>query len=161
MISRIDEILHAIRQQGLRLTIPRKGIIEVLHGAGSYLSADDIYLKVIQKYPGIGLATIYRTLVMLSDIGVLTKFEFGEGKARYELAESSSKSVHHHVLVCTSCQKAIKYSDFTEDEKNGMKRNEEYLEKKYKFSIARHVVQFYGVCNDCHNKEKADKKSAS
>ncbi|MBN2509352.1 MAG: transcriptional repressor [Spirochaetales bacterium] len=145
----LDDVLNKISEDGLRITLPRKGILEILFESDEYLSADEIYSRVHKRYPGVGLATVYRTLILLAEIGVLTKFEFGEGKARYEIAESTTGENHHHVLVCTSCFKVIKYSDFTSDERDCMKRNEQHLEKTHGFSINRHVVQFYGVCRDC------------
>ena len=145
----IDDVLHKIREDGLRLTLPRKGIVEILFASKEYLSADEVYKQVHKKYPRIGLATIYRTLIMLTDMGVLTKFEFGEGKARYDLAETSRGENHHHVLVCTSCLKVIKYSDFTKAEFECMLNSERHLENKYGFSIKKHLVQFYGLCSEC------------
>ena len=152
----VEQILSRLKTRGLRLTTPRRGIIETLYNSGKYLSADEIYGKVNDAYPGIGLATIYRTLIVLTDMGILTKFEFGEGKARYELAESETGELHHHVLVCTDCLKVTKYSDFSPEERQFMAQNERFLEQKYNFTITRHVVQFYGHCHDCKEKGKGE-----
>lgn len=109
---------------------------------------------VHNRYRGIGLATVYRTLNLLSDMGLVTKYEFGEGKARYELAEEEKEEgddSHYHQLICTGCFKVVKYSDFSDKELELMKKIETTLEKKYQFEIGRHVVQFYGLCPSCKN----------
>ena len=98
------------------------------------------------------MATVYRTLNLLSDMGMVTKYEFGEGKARFELAEhvrETEEEEHYHQLICTHCFKVIKYSDFSDQELELMNKIEDTLENKYKFDIHRHIVQFYGICPDC------------
>ena len=150
--TRASEFCERFKHQGLRMTTPRKIIVEVLCKANGYITAEEIYHQVHKENPGIGLATIYRTMNILTDLGVVTRFEFGEGKARFELAETAGEDTHFHQLVCTGCFKVIKYSDFSAEEKGIMQKIEKTLEKKYKFSITRHVVQFYGVCPECRKK---------
>ena len=137
------------KRRGLRFTFPRQIILEALGRASDYLSAEEVYMQVHRDYPGIGLATVYRTLNLLSDMGLVTKFEFGEGKARYELAENEADAKHHHFLICKNCFKVIKYSDFLDQERDLVEKMEKALTRKYDYSITRHVVQFYGVCPEC------------
>ena len=136
------------KKNGLRMTMPRRVIIGILNESSEYMSAEDVFDKLKGDYPGIGLATVYRTLNLLSSMGVVTRFEFGEGKARYELAESKEDS-HHHQIVCEKCFKVINYSDFTDEECQFHSSMEKILGKKYGFDIKRHVVQYYGICGDC------------
>ena len=127
------------------MTLPRRVIIETLAEADTYLTAEEIYHRFHADYPGIGLATVYRTLVLFHKLGIVTKLEVGEGKARYELAEVE----HHHLLVCESCHKVVKYSDFTTQEKDRFAELERLVEKMYHFRINRHVVQYFGICPEC------------
>lgn len=139
---------NEFRQRGLRMTVPRQIITNILGEAKDFLSAEDIFSRLRQDFPGIGLATVYRTLNLLSEIGIVSRYEFGEGKARYELAEESGDT-HHHQIVCEKCFKVIRYSDFSKEECDMYSRMEKSLGKKYAMKIRRHVVQYYGTCNDC------------
>jgi Fur family transcriptional regulator, ferric uptake regulator len=145
-----DMIADGLKERGLRMTLPRRVIIGLLAEADSYLAAEDLYHELHTEHPGIGLATVYRTLVLFHKLGIVTKLEVGEGKARFELAETE----HHHLLVCENCHKVVKYSDFTTGEKDGFAKLERIVERIYHFRIDRHVVQYYGVCPECLAKEE-------
>jgi Fur family ferric uptake transcriptional regulator len=134
---------------GYRMTRPREAILDVLAKTPEHLSAEDIYLAVHKFYPNIGLTTVYRNLELLADMGMVVKFEFGQGKAKYELADSYSKKGHHHHLVCKTCGKIIDYSDFMKDEVAFLNNTEKGLSEKYSFAISDHVIQFYGYCSRC------------
>jgi len=84
---------------GYRLTIPRQAILDVLSKTSEHLSAEDIYLAVHKIYPAIGLTTVYRTLELLVQTGMVFKFDFGDRRARYELSEGPKSIGHHHHLV--------------------------------------------------------------
>lgn len=142
------------KRNGLRMTLPRQVILHVLSEAPHYTTAEEIYMEVHREYPQIGLATVYRTLNLLADMGIVTRFEFGEGKARFELADRGDDDEHHHLLVCSHCYRVIKYKDFTEEELKLYSKIEKSLENTYDFSIKRHVVQYYGVCSNCRGEKK-------
>ena len=137
---------------GYRITAGREAILEVLTNASKHLSAEEIYMKVHARYPAIGLTSVYRTLEILVDMGLVAKFDFGDGRARYELAEGSKKDAHHHHLVCTGCNRVIDYSDFMDDEVEFLRRVEKGLSDKYNFKITNHLIQFYGLCDRCAKK---------
>jgi Fur family transcriptional regulator, ferric uptake regulator len=138
-----------MKSRGLRVTAPRRIILAELERASGYVSAEEIYLKIHPDNAKIGLATVYRTLTLLVQMGVVTRFEFGDGKARYELSENDAAGRHHHVLVCERCYRVLKYSDFSSDEKANFDRLEAILSERYRFNIHRHVVQYYGLCEKC------------
>jgi Fur family ferric uptake transcriptional regulator len=137
---------------GYRLTVPRQAILDVLSKTTKHLSAEDIYLAVHKVYPAIGLTTVYRTLELLVQTGMVFKFDFGDGRARYELSEDPQRIGHHHHLVCTGCGRIVDYTDFINEEIELLKQTERGLSKKYKFKITNHVIQFYGLCDKCKNK---------
>ena len=132
-----------------RLTFKREAIINVLSGTDEHPSAEDIYMKVHTIYSSIGLTTIYRTLDILKQMGIVSKFEFGQGKARYELSDEFGNKKHHHHLICKSCGKIIDYFDFIDDEKEFIKKTEKGLKENYNFEITEHLIRFYGVCSEC------------
>ncbi|PIU83954.1 MAG: ferric uptake regulation protein [Elusimicrobia bacterium CG06_land_8_20_14_3_00_38_11] len=134
---------------GYKVTVPREAILEVLSLTDKHLSAEDIYLAVHKKYPAIGLTTVYRTLDILVSIGLIYKFDFGDGRARFELAEDSKGKKHHHHLICTKCGRIIDYTDFIDDEFELLQLVEKGLSKKYNFKISGHLIQFCGLCDKC------------
>jgi len=145
-------IKDLVRNEGLRMTVPRQVIVEALEKAKSHLSADEVYMMVHDKNSGIGLTTVYRTLELLSGMGVLNKFEFGDGCARYEFKADEEK--HHHHLICSQCGKVIDYDEFAKEETELMEKIEKYLREKYCFEIERHLLHFYGKCRQCRKKIK-------
>ena len=138
---------------GYRLTVPRQAIVDVLTNTSKHLSAEDVYIAVHKAYPHIGLTTVYRTLELLVQMGLVLKFDFGDGRARYELSEGPKGERHHHHLVCTDCGRAIDYTDFIDEEVELLKQTEAGLSKKYNFKITNHLLQFYGLCSDCKKKQ--------
>ena len=139
------------RGHGYRLTMPRQAILEALTRSNKHLSAEDIYLAVRKVYPEVGLTTVYRTLDILSQMGLVFKFDFGDGRSRYELAKGPNVTHHHH-LVCRGCGRVIDYSEFVEKEKSFLKEIEATLSKKYNFKINSHQIHFYGLCSSCQRR---------
>ncbi len=131
-----------------RMTIPRQAILDILNTSKHHMSAEDIYLAVHQFYPQIGLATVYRTLELLTQEGLVSRFEFGDHKARYEIVRSD-QTHHHHHLICIKCGRVVEYSDFIDEELDLIKRVEAGLTEKYNFNIKTHLIQFYGLCGQC------------
>ena len=135
--------------QGFRLTVAREAILEILSGTEDHLSAEDIYMAIHLQNPAIGLTTIYRTLEILDQTGIIDKFEFGHGRAKYELSEEYSHKKHHHHLICVKCRKIVDYSEFLDTEREYIKKTETGLAKKYGFQISKHLIHFYGTCPAC------------
>ncbi|GEM_PF-109354 len=137
------------RGGGYRITAPREAILDVLSKSNKHLSAEDIYIKIHTRYPVIGLTTIYRTLDILANMGLIVKFDFGDGRARYELVKGPKGKEHHHHLICTNCNRIIDYTDFMDEEIKLLERTEKELSKKYNFKTTNHLIQFYGLCEKC------------
>ena len=137
---------------GYRMTVPRQAIMDVLSSTDKHLSAEDIYMQVHKIYSNVGLTTVYRTLELFTQMGLVMKFDFGDGRARYELREGPERAHHHH-LICTNCKRIIEYTDFVSGDIDLLKCTEKELSKKYNFDIKNHIIQFYGLCNKCKNKE--------
>ncbi len=146
-----SEILKIFRNNGHRLTAPRKAIISILSTTNNHPSVEEIYMDVHKKYPSIGITTVYRTLDLLVNWGLVHKFDFGEGKARYELIDHPNGIGHHHHLICVNCKKIINYTDFISDEIDLFQKLESRLSNKYNFKINNHIVEFYGICEECNN----------
>lgn len=147
--KKINKWFNSFRKNGLRITESRKAVLKILVESEEHLSAEDVYMKVHEIYPSIGLTTVYRTLELFTNTGIVNKFEFGDGRARYEVVHDSETEKHHHHLICKNCGKIIDYFEFMNEEKELIKKTEDKLSERYKFDIERHIIQFYGICSKC------------
>lgn len=144
-----DELFKNFREKGHRLTTPRKAILSILSKTEEHPCVEDLYFAVHKSYPSIGITTVYRTLDLLVSWGVVHKFDFGEGKARYELISNPNGLGHHHHLICSECKKIINYSELIDKEVDLITKLEKRLSKKYNFNIQSHIIEFYGICKNC------------
>lgn len=147
--------------RGYRMTMPREIVLNILSQTKEHLSAKEIYPRAHKKYPSCGMTTIYRTLDILTRMGMVLKFDFGEGQARYELAEEHSRKEHHHHLVCRGCSTIIDYTEFIRDEIELLEKTMKGLSRKYKFTIESHEINFKGLCGKCRKSAKKDQVGAN
>lgn len=138
-----------LRGCGRRLTEPRELVLRIVDKSSDHLSAEDVFRAVRKMNPGIGLTTVYRTLDLLVKMNLLSRYDFGDGRARYERIRGSKSEDHHHHLVCTSCNKVVNYRDFIDDEIELLNKTEKALSIKFNFKIQDHLIQFYGLCDKC------------
>lgn len=145
--NHMKRVRQRLKDQDYRLTPQREAILDILLGnRDKHLSADDIYLKLQRRHPEIGLATVYRTLDVLADLGLVYKSDFGSGKAVYELIEEADAHCHHH-LICLSCGKVL---EFDEDLLEPL---EEAVASESRFRIVDHSLRFFGFCQDCQARD--------
>ncbi|MCD6436100.1 MAG: transcriptional repressor [Clostridiales bacterium] len=136
-------ILKKLKLNGYKLTPQRKAVIDViLKNEHKHLNTEEIYDALKKKYPKMGLATVYRTLLILDKISVVSKVNFDDGYIRYEINTDSSHHHHHH-LICIKCGKVI---EVIEDLLDDLERT---VEQKYEFKIDNHNVKIYGLCKEC------------
>jgi len=149
--KKIREIENQFKEH--RLTPQRRLVLEIfLENKERHLSAEEVYHFSREKEKDIGLATIYRTLELLVQMGLLRKMYFGDGRNRYELEKSDvNEHHHHHHLICLSC------GDILEVEEDLLHQLEEIVEKKHHFFIENHNLQFYGCCSSCGRKNEENK----
>lgn len=139
----VEALKEQLKLKGYKLTPQRRAVVNiVLNNKGSHLTAEEMYDLVKKECPEIGLATIYRTVQLLEDIGVLCKINLDDGCNRYELLDNEELHHHHH-LICRKCGKVV---EVEEDLLDTIEKN---VENKYKFKIENHSVKFLGVCNEC------------
>ncbi len=139
---------HRFQGHVFRWTIPREAILDILSRTSKHLSAKEIYSSLYKSHPGVGLTTVYRTLDLLARMGLVTKLVLGDGQSRYEF-KSTKKEKHHHHLLCANCDRIIDYSEFLNEELELVRKTEKKLEKKYKFKIQDHNIEFLGLCEKC------------
>lgn len=120
---------------GLRLTGPRRAVFEAIAAASVPFTADEL----AQSLPGVGRATVFRTIRLLQDLEVLCRVPLEDGSVRYQL----SRGDHHHHLVCSQCGAV---DEFDDPELDGLiARNA----KRTGFTLASHSLELYGRCAAC------------
>ncbi len=147
-----------LKKCGYRITAPRQLVMDVFTNTTRHLSAEEVYLLIHKANPGVGIATVYRTLELLVKMGDVMKFDFGQHKSRYELAALSGSARHHHHIVCTDCGKIVNYTELMQAESEVMLQTQTALARKYHFDIKHHQVQFFGVCGECAKRSSHDRK---
>ena len=143
MIRELEYLREKLKEKGFKLTPQRRAILDIiLETEGKHLSAEEIYDLVKVKCPDIGLATVYRTMQMFEEVGLVYKHNFDEVRSRYEINHHNEYHQHHH-LICVGCSKVI------EVEEDLLEQLESGIEKKYNFKISNHNVKFFGYCEKC------------
>ena len=144
----LENIKSQLRRAGFKLTPQREATANVLlDNQQNHLSAEEVFMCLKQTHPDIGLATVYRTLEILTQLNVTKKVVFEDGLARYDLGRSNQTHFHHH-LLCTYCGKIEEvFEDLLTDIEKG-------IEMKYKFKVQDHRLTFHGICQNCQKVEK-------
>jgi Fur family ferric uptake transcriptional regulator len=138
-MSQPGEILKKLTEKGYRLTPQRLMIVSAIENSEAHISAEEIYAQVVAKYLHVNISTVYRTLELLKELGLVTETNFGEGRVRYHPAGKG----HHHHLVCTECGKVIDLDESMLSSLQGM------LLGKYKFSADLKHLAIFGRCAKC------------
>lgn len=145
MLTKIRKQLH---DSGYKLTPQREAtVLVLLENEKEHLSAEEVYMFVKQKNRDIGLATVYRTLEMLTDLKIVDKISFNDGLSRYDLRKEGAKHFHHH-LLCLEC------GAIEEVEEDLLGEVENTVELKYHFLVKDHRLTFHGICEQCQKKGK-------
>lgn len=144
MMNAMEILKEKLKETGFKITPQRRAIIEILlKNDSEHLSSEEIYDLVRIDCPEIGLATVYRTMQLLDEIGAISKLNLDDGCIRYELNLNEEDAHHHHHLICKSCGKIIEVKEDLLD------NIEDEIQNLYKFNILNHDVKFYGTCDNC------------
>ena len=136
----MKRVIAALRHRGYRLTPQRRAVLEVIAGTDEHLTPADIFQRVRGEHRGIGLVTVYRTLDILSELGLICELRTEDGGRSYLLTRPSE---HHHHLICSNCGKVV---DFTGCQLGELERR---LSQETGFQIDRHLLEFTGCCPGC------------
>jgi Fur family ferric uptake transcriptional regulator len=132
-----------IKNAGLKLTLPRMKILELLESSEDrHLKAEDIYKMLLDSGEEIALATVYRVLTQFETAGLVTRHHFEGGHAVFELNDGD----HHDHLVDISTGKVVEFYDEVIEQR----QNE--IAKEYNFTITEHTMVLYGHFKDENKK---------
>ncbi|HZK84143.1 MAG TPA: Fur family transcriptional regulator [Desulfosporosinus sp.] len=131
-----------LRREGMKSTKHRNAILLFLEQAKHPVTAEELYISLMEETTTINLSTVYRTLDVFVSKNLVIKSTMDDGKARYELNQHE----HKHHLFCVGCHKVISIEDCPIGEL------QEILKKKIDFDVTGHKLEIYGYCHDCkHN----------
>jgi len=137
-----------LRKAGLKVTLPRMKILEILEtSATRHMSAEDVYKVLLEGNEEIGLATVYRVLTQFEAAGLVSRHHFEGGHSVFEMNEGH----HHDHIVCNQCGKVVEFIDQT------IENCQEKVAQKAGFHIRDHSLIIYG---DCLRKNCPELKSA-
>ncbi|EQB20814.1 Ferric uptake regulation protein FUR [Dehalobacter sp. UNSWDHB] len=146
----VKELNQLLKEKGYKFTSQRQYVFEVVtENQGKHLNSQEIFELVRNRFPEIGVATVYRTLSLLEAMGLIYGVDFEDGFRRYDIVKDDEEHRHHH-LICLECG-AIK-----EVEEDLLGTIEETIMKKNKFKVINHRVKFYGYCEKCQAKIERD-----
>ena len=129
-----------LSERGLRLTGQRRAIAELFFRSEGHHSAEEIYRLVRETNPGIGPATVYRTLKLLREAGLAAGMNTGDGLARYE---SPIRRSHHDHLICRSCGLIV---EFENDQIEDLQRR---VAEQHGYVVTDHRLELFGICGAC------------
>ncbi|MEO8288659.1 MAG: Fur family transcriptional regulator [Chloroflexota bacterium] len=139
-----SEIDHELRARGVRLTPRRLMVVEVLAAHGGHVTVEDILTQVIARHPSTNKTTVYRTLELLSSLGIVNVTDLGMGRLEYEL-----QSHPHHHLICEKCHARIEVDDsLLEPLRASLLRHYGFVTNLDHFAL-------FGICPDCTPRSKS------
>lgn len=136
-----------LRDRRLPVTRQRLEVASALFQSPDHPSADRLQRALAEQGLEVGTATVYRTLDLLVDSGLVREHDFGEGFRRYE--PTSERSRHEH-LVCRRCGRAVEFIN------ERLERMLEMIADEHRFLHRQHRVEIYGLCLDCQRRDAAD-----
>lgn len=101
--KKAEEVREELQELGYRLTPQRQLILTAIHESDDHISAEEIHTRVCAKYPHVNISTVYRTLELLKNLGLVTETDLDSGRYRYHYADKG----HHHHLICEKCNAII------------------------------------------------------
>lgn len=134
-----SELKIALKQHGLRMTPQRQLILDAVASMHGHVSAEQVYQQVVRVFPDVNISTIYRTLEVLEELGVVRHTHFHEGVAQYERTDAA----RHHHMVCSRC------GADAELDLEVLQPLADELKRRYGFEADLAHSAIVGLCSDC------------
>ena len=142
MSEGLSELLAKLKQSARRLTPQRRRILEVLTDSHEHLDVEQIRARAASRGDAVSYATVYRTMRMLVDAGLIKERHFEDGSARYEYVKEGE---HHDHLICARCGEVIEFNDDT------IEARQEVVAGQYGYRMTGHKHEIYGTCASCRH----------
>lgn len=150
MNTKENRINNTFRQHGYKLTPQRRAVIASISRSREHMTPAEIHERLQTEHPGIGLVTVYRTLEILDELGLICETRAG-GNCRSYMVRS--EAAHHHHLICSECGRV---TDFTDCELGELEKR---LTAKTRYVITGHLLEFTGMCRDCQRNQRRAKST--
>ena len=137
--DRLDEILTKLRQRECRITPQRLAILNAFIQSDQHPSVEQVYDQVRINFPTTSLATVYKTVTLLKDVGEILEIGFADGRNRYD----GKKPYPHPHLVCTQCNRIV------DPEVTLLDRLASEVSQSTGYKIVSHQLEFFGICPAC------------
>ena len=141
--ARLDELITRLKERGHRLTPQRMAVLKILAASEEHPSVEQIYERVQAEFPMTSLATIYKTVTLLKEMGEVLELGFSDDSNRYD----GIRPYPHPHLICIKCKKIVdpKVAIWSE------LRQE--VARSTSYQIVSHRLDFFGICPQCQEKE--------
>jgi Fur family transcriptional regulator, ferric uptake regulator len=137
-MSRTIDVEALCHDKGLRITEQRRVIARVLSDADDHPDVEALHLRAAAVDPGISIATVYRTVRLFEEAGILERHDFGDGRSRYEAAAEA----HHDHLIDVETGRVV---EFVDPELEALQKQ---IAEKLGFRLVDHRMELYGVALD-------------
>ena len=138
-----ERLKNQLNERGLRFTPQRLKILQIFQTLprGEHWSAEELHTQLVKQNENISMSTVYRTLHVMTSMGILRELELAEDHKHYELNRTSSD--HHHHLVCVHCYQTIEFTEEMIDAISGKQA------KSMGYHVLDCQLNLYGVCANC------------
>lgn len=138
-MTRLDQMVARLKECDFRLTPQRMAVLKILASSDGHPSVERIYEQVRQDFPTTSIATIYKTVALLRELGEILELAFPDGSNRYD----GSKPFPHPHVICTACKTIL------DPKLNGLTDLTKEVSQETGFRITTHRVDFFGICRAC------------
>jgi Fur family ferric uptake transcriptional regulator len=138
-VADATQIIDRLTREGHRLTTPRQAIIRLVAPRSDHFSAQEVWDEVRGQHRGIGRATVFRTLDLLAELGVLNRIHTGDSCHRYTVCDTR----HHHHLMCVACGQVMPL------EASGIEQQIRRMAGEAGFELLTHHLELIGRCASC------------
>lgn len=135
-------ILGAFEAAGYRLTAPRRALSRLVASRSGHFSADELLTESKRARLGVTRATIFRSLDVLADLGVVERLDLPTGEHAFVACEP----MHHHHIVCSSCGRSTGVAD------HGLEAVAEAIGRQTGYRVDSHRLELFGRCPDCRER---------
>ncbi|UCG39796.1 MAG: transcriptional repressor [bacterium] len=137
-------MLSRLRERGQRITPQRLAILRILADSEGHPSVEKIYDVVVRDFPTTSLATVYKTVTLLKELGEVLELEFSQGSNRYD----GSKPFPHPHVVCTRCRRIV------DPDLESLSALTAQVSRQTGFKVVNHRLDFYGLCPQCQKEKR-------
>jgi Fur family ferric uptake transcriptional regulator len=138
-------VAEQLSTAGLKATGPRLKVLQVFHShERRHLTAEDLHRRMVEEDADVGLATVYRVLAQLTEVGILSRNVFESGVAVYEVHQGK----HHDHLICLECGRVDEFVD------DVIERRQKAIAQSNGYALAQHQLALYGYCPGCRTPRK-------